>query len=66
MNRIKLILNEQGRTQKWLSRQLNLSTGTISLYCNNLMQPRLEVLSQIAKLLDVDIVELLHSSKPCF
>lgn len=56
-------MKEQGRTQKWLSNKLQLSTSTISLYCNNIQQPRLEVLQHIAQLLDVDIRELLEPTK---
>jgi transcriptional regulator with XRE-family HTH domain len=56
-------MKEQGRTQKWLSGKLQLSTSTVSLYCNNLQQPRLEVLQEIAQLLDVDIRELLVPTK---
>jgi len=63
MNRISNILKEQGRSQKWLSGKLVLSTSTISLYCNNLQQPRIEVLRQIATFLDIDIRELLEPTK---
>jgi transcriptional regulator with XRE-family HTH domain len=63
MNRIKLILKEQGRTQIWLAQKLNMSTVNVSNYCNNKVQPPLDVLNQIAAILDVDIRELLNSTK---
>lgn len=63
MNRISMVMKEQGRSQKWLSDKLDLSTSTISLYCNNVQQPKLEVLQKIALLLDVDIRILLESTK---
>jgi putative transcriptional regulator len=63
MNRIKVILKEQGRSQRWLAQKLNKSFVNVSNYCNNKVQPPLDVLNEIAKLLDVDIRELLNSTK---
>ncbi|MDP3462323.1 MAG: helix-turn-helix transcriptional regulator [Bacteroidales bacterium] len=63
MNRIKEVLKEQGRTQRWLAQKLSKSFVNISNYCNNKIQPPLDVLSEIAKILDVDIRELLKSTK---
>ncbi len=63
MNRIKDVLKEQGRTQRWLAKKLNKSFVNISNYCNNKVQPPLDVLNEIAKILDVDIRELLKSTK---
>jgi putative transcriptional regulator len=63
MNRIKDILKEQGRTQRWLAQKLNMSFVNVSNYCNNKVQPPLDVLNQIATILDVDIRELLKSTK---
>ncbi|MGE5406459.1 MAG: helix-turn-helix domain-containing protein [Methanosarcina sp.] len=63
MNRIKDILKEQGRTQRWLAIKLDKSFVNVSNYCNNKVQPPLDVLSEIAKVLDVDIRELLKSTK---
>lgn len=59
MNKIKNVLDSQGRTQKWLSEQLNKSFQTISGYCNNHKQPSIEVLYEIAKLLGVEAKDLL-------
>lgn len=63
MNRIKAVLKEQGRSQKWLSEKLGISTASLSLYVNNHISIKLETLNSIAKLLDVDVRELIEPSK---
>jgi len=63
LNRIKEVLKEQGRTQTWLSNRIDKSYVVVTNYCNNNAQPSLEVLNQIAKVLDVDVRELLVKSK---
>ena len=59
INRIKVVLVEQGRTNKWLAEKLNKNTATVSRWCTNEMQPSLETLVQIADTLKVDVRELL-------
>jgi putative transcriptional regulator len=63
MNRIKEILNEQGRSQKWLSEQIGKSYIVVTNYCNNNSQPSIPVLRKIAEVLDVDVRELLVPTK---
>ncbi len=63
MNRIKEVLDRKGIKQKWLSEQLGKSYNMVNSYVQNRQQPRLEVLNDIAKILDVDVVELIVSSK---
>lgn len=63
LNRIKAVLAESGRTNLWLSEQLDVNKTTVSKWCTNEMQPRIEMLSRIAEQLDVDIRELLVGSK---
>ena len=63
MNRIKEVLDEKGIKQTWLSKRLGKSFNTVNSYVQNRQQPRLEVLHQIAEILDVDIKELLISNK---
>ena len=63
MNRIKVILKEQGRSQAWLAEQLGKSYVMVTNYCNNKAQPSIEVLNQVANLLDVDVRVLLEPSK---
>ncbi|WP_437398180.1 helix-turn-helix transcriptional regulator [Flagellimonas lutimaris] len=62
-NRVKAVLAEKGKTNKWLAEELDMNTNTISKWCRNDMQPRVETLFQIAKVLDVDVRELLVSTK---
>ena len=63
MNRIKEVLDKKGIKQTWLAEQLGKSYNMVNSYVQNRQQPRLEVLNDIAKILDVDIVELIVSSK---
>lgn len=63
MNRIKEVLKEQGRTQTWLAEKIEKSYVVVTNYCNNNKQPSIEVLRKIAKVLDVDIRDLLHPTK---
>lgn len=63
INRLKVVLAEKKRTNKWLAEQLGKDPGTISKWCTNTMQPSLETLARIAKILEVDIRDLLWSIK---
>ena len=63
MNRIKDVLKEQGRTQTWLSEQIDKSYVIVTNYCNNNAQPSIEVLRKIANVLDVDVRILLVATK---
>ena len=63
MNRIKEVLKQKGIKQIWLAEKLDKSYNMVNGYVQNRQQPRLEVLSEIAKILEVDIKELIKSSK---
>jgi transcriptional regulator with XRE-family HTH domain len=63
MNRIKEVLDRKGIKQTWLAEQLGKSYNMVNSYSQNRQQPRLEILNEIAKILDVDVVELIVSSK---
>jgi len=63
MNRIQEVLIEQGRTQVWLSKQLNRSDETISRYCTNKIQTDNIYMEKIASLLNVPVEVLIV--KPC-
>lgn len=63
INRLKVILAKKEKTNKWLAEKLGKSDVTVSRWCTNEVQPSMETLLEIAKLLDVDIKELLNSSK---
>ena len=60
MNRLKVVLAEKKRTNRWLAEQLGKDQATISKWCTNTSQPALETLFQIAKLLEVEVQELLQ------
>lgn len=60
INRIKVVLVDKKRTNKWLAEQLDKDPATVSKWCTNSAQPSLEMLIKIAKLLEVDVNELLR------
>lgn len=60
LNRLKVILAEKKKTNKWLAEQLGKDQTTISKWCTNSSQPDLASLIQISKLLEVDIKELIR------
>lgn len=63
MNRIKVILVEKQKTNRWLAEQMGKSENTISRWCSNKSQPSIAQLQEIANLLDVDVRVLLKSQK---
>ena len=63
INRIKIVLVEKQRTSKWLAEQLGKSENTVSRWCSNKVQPSLESLVEIARILDIEIRELLVPTK---
>ncbi len=63
INRLKAVLAEQGKTNKWLAERLSKNETTISRWCTNEVQPSMANLVIIAKLLEVDVKELINSTK---
>lgn len=63
LNRLKVVLVERKRTGKWLAETLGKNEATVSRWCTNESQPSLETLFAIAKILKVDMKELLVSTK---
>jgi len=63
MNRIKEVLEEKGIKQTWLAEKLGKSYNMVNGYVRNRQQPRLEVLYEIAEILEVNIKELLVDNK---
>ena len=59
LNRIKAVLVEQYKSQKWLAEQLGKSFSTTNAYCCNRQQPNLDTLYRIAQLLSVELKELI-------
>ena len=63
MNRIKVVLAEKQRTNRWLAEQTGKSENTISRWCSNKSQPSIAQLQEIANLLDVDVRFLIRPTK---
>ena len=60
INRIKVVLAEKKRTNKWLAEQLGKDPATVSKWCTNSCQPTLETLIKISKLLEVELSSLVN------
>ncbi|NLB25388.1 MAG: helix-turn-helix transcriptional regulator [Bacteroidales bacterium] len=63
INRLKIVIVEQGRTNKWLAEQLGKNITTVSRWCTNETRPGIETMVEIAEILEVDVRELLVSTK---
>jgi len=63
MNRIKEVLKDKGCTQTWLAERLGKSYNMVNAYVQNRQQPRLETLYEIARILDVEVKDLLVEIK---
>ena len=61
INRIKVVLVEQGKTGKWLAEQVGKNEATVSRWCSNRMQPSLDMLVKIAELLNIETRELINN-----
>lgn len=55
INRIKVVLVEKGRTNKWLAERVGKDPATVSKWCTNAAQPTIEMLMQISKILDTSL-----------
>ena len=62
INRIKVVLVEKKRTNKWLAEALQKDPATVSKWCTNVSQPSIETLVEIARVLEVDVKDLLVST----
>ena len=63
MKRIKVVLAEKQRTNRWLAEQMGKSENTISRWCSNKSQPSIAQLQEIANLLDIDVRTLITPTK---
>ncbi|MGK7392610.1 MAG: helix-turn-helix transcriptional regulator [Candidatus Cyclobacteriaceae bacterium M2_1C_046] len=63
INRLKVVLVEKGHTNKWLSEKMGVHISTVSSWCTNVRQPKLEKLLDLAEILNVDIRELLWPTR---
>ena len=59
-NNIKTVLEQQGRSQVWLSKTIGKSVNTINAYVQNRTQPSLDTLYEIANLLNVNPKDLIN------
>lgn len=60
LNRLKVVLAEKKRTNKWLAEQFGKDPTTISKWCTNNTQPNLENLVEITKCLEVTVNDLIR------
>jgi len=63
LNRIRIVLAELNKKNKWLADKLGKNQATVSQWCNNVRQPSIETLFDIAEVLDVNVRKLLVSTK---
>lgn len=63
INRIKVVLADKNKTNKWLAEQLGRDPATVSKWCTNTTQPGVETLIEIARLLEVEVGDLLRVPK---
>lgn len=63
LNRIKVMLAEKNKKNVWLAEQLGKDPATVSKWCTNRSQPGLETLIQIAKVLEVDVQDLIRTEE---
>lgn len=62
INRLKVVLAEKKKTNRWLASQLGKDESTISKWCSNKLQPNLEQLKMIANALNTNVVSLLNDT----
>ena len=60
LNRLKLVLVQKKRTNKWLAEQLGINLATVSKWCTNTTQPDLATLKRISELLEVSVSEVIN------
>ena len=63
INRIKVVLADKNKTNKWLAEQLGKDPATVSKWCTNSSQPGVETLIEIARILEVEVADLLRVPK---
>lgn len=66
INRLKVVLAEKKRTNKWLCEQLNVNPSTVSKWCTNSSQPDIETLIKMSHLLDVELNDLVNKDFKTF
>lgn len=64
LNRLRIVLAEKNKTNRWLADQLGVTEGTISKWVTNSHQPPLETLFKISKIFEIDLHDLIESTLP--
>lgn len=62
INRIKVILAEKKKTNKWLAETLGVNVTTVSKWCTNTNQPDLQTLVRIAAALEVELADMFNKN----
>jgi len=62
-NRIKVVLAEKEKSNKWLADKVGRDETTVSRWCTNKVQPKLDMFGEIANVLNVEIGDLILSKK---
>lgn len=60
INRLKVLLAEKKKTNKWLCEQLGVNPTTVSKWCTNSSQPSVEMIFRMMEILDVDIEQIIN------
>ena len=63
INRLKAVLAEQSKTNKWLAEKLGKNETTISRWCTNETQPAMDTFVEIANLLLIDVRDLINPTQ---
>lgn len=63
INRLKLVLVEKKKTGKWLAEQIGKDPSTVSKWCSNTTQPSLDILVNIANVLNINVAELIIANR---
>lgn len=63
VNRLKVVLAEKNKTNRWLAETIGKNENTISRWCSNKSQPSVDVVVEIARVLDVDVRDLFNVTK---
>ena len=63
LNRLKVVLAEKKRTNKWLAEQIGVDQATVSKWCTNSAQPNLENLIEMAKCLEINVNDFFECSE---
>ena len=60
INRLKILLAEKKKTNKWLCEQLGVNPTTVSKWCTHSSQPSLEMVLKMMEVLDADINQIIN------